>query len=338
MFRRDLMRALASCGSLALMHCTGPQGPLSHGERSLKRSGLHDLLASHLERGEVPGLVCLVSRHGEVETEALGTKSVEAPDPMRRDTIFRVTSMTKPVTATAAMVLVEERKLHLDDPVDPLLPELASRRVLRRIDAPLDDTVPAARAITLRDLLAFRMGFGIVWGAPDAIPIQRAASELELGAFGPPQPQVPPPPDEWMRRFGTLPLMHQPGERWMYNTGAEVLGVLIARAAGMPLDRFFRERIFEPLGMKDTGSTCRRRRSIGSRQRTSRKTRSSLTRAASCSAIPPWAGSGARRRRSRREARGSSPRSTTSMRSRACCSRGERPPGGAFCRRRRLRS
>ncbi|HXX66973.1 MAG TPA: serine hydrolase domain-containing protein [Polyangiaceae bacterium] len=214
---------------------------------------LSDMLASHVERGEVPGLVCLVSRGREVEAHAIGVRTAGTADPMRRDTIFRITSMTKPVTAAAALILVEEGKLRLDDPVDRLLPEIAQRRVLRRIDSALDDTLPAERAITLRDLLTFRMGFGIVWGPPNATPIQRAAEELKLGAFGPPQPQVPPPPDEWMRRFGTLPLMHQPGERWMYNTGAEVLGVLIARAAEQPLDRFFQERIFDPLGMGDTG-------------------------------------------------------------------------------------
>jgi CubicO group peptidase (beta-lactamase class C family) len=215
---------------------------------------LHDVLASHVERGEVPGLVYLVSRGHQVEVGAIGSKTVgAADDPMRRDSLFRITSMTKPVTAAAALILVDEGKLRLDDPVDPLLPELAQRKVLRRIDGPLHDTVPAQRPITLRDLLAFRMGFGIVWGPQDATPIQRAATELHLGAFGPPEPQVAPPPDEWMRRFGTLPLMHQPGERWMYNTGAEVLSVLIARAAGMPLGRWFEERIFEPLGMADTG-------------------------------------------------------------------------------------
>ena len=212
---------------------------------------LRDLLASHIERGEAPGLVYLVGRGRHLEVDAIGTMSTDAA-PMRRDTLFRITSMTKPITAVAALLLVEEGKLRFDDPVDPLLPELAGRRVLRRIDAPLEDTVPAERAITLRDLLTFRMGFGIVWGPPDATPIQRAANALELGAFGPPAPQVAPPPDEWMRRFGTLPLMHQPGERWMYNTAAEVLGVLIARAAGVPLGRFFEERVFAPLGMKDT--------------------------------------------------------------------------------------
>jgi len=213
---------------------------------------LHDVMAAHVEHGDIPGLVMLVSRRGEAEVEAFGTKAVGAEDPIRRDTIFRIASMTKPITALAAMILVEDGKLNLDAPVETLLPELANRKVLRRLDGPLDDTVPARRSITLRDLLTFRMGFGLVWGPQDALPIQRAASALQLCAFGPPRPSEQPEPDEWMRRFATLPLMHQPGERWMYNTGSEVLGVLIARAAGKPLEAFMRERIFEPLGMKDT--------------------------------------------------------------------------------------
>src|SRR5580692_3197093 len=183
---------------------------------------LHARMAAHVERGELPGLVALVSRRGEVEVEVVGAKAAGVADPMRRDTIFRIASMTKPVTAAAAMTLVEEGKLRIDEPVERFLPELANRRVLRRLDAPLDDTVPAVRSITVRDLLTFRMGFGIVFGPPDALPILRAARALELGAFGPPKPLEPPPPDEWMRRFATLPLMHQPGERWMYNTGSEV--------------------------------------------------------------------------------------------------------------------
>ncbi|MHB8417445.1 MAG: serine hydrolase domain-containing protein [Myxococcales bacterium] len=214
---------------------------------------LHDVLAHHLERGEVPGLVCLVQRGDDLQVEVMGKKAAGAAEPMRRDTLFRITSMTKPITVAAALILVDEGKLQLDGPVDALLPELAERRVLRRVDAALEDTVPAARALSLRDLLTFRMGFGIVWGPPDATPIQRAAHDLRLGAFGPPEPQAPPPPDEWMRRFGTLPLMYQPGERWAYHTPAEVLGVLVARSAGMSFERFLQERLFGPLGMKDTG-------------------------------------------------------------------------------------
>jgi CubicO group peptidase (beta-lactamase class C family) len=171
---------------------------------------------------------------------------------MRRDTIFRISSMTKPITAAATMMLVEECKLRLDEPIDRWLPELAERLVLKRLDGPLDDTVPAKRPITVRDLLTFRMGFGQMMAPPDAYPILRAANEQQIG-MGPPSPSSMPAPDEWIRRLGQLPLMHQPGERWMYNTGADVLGVLIARASGQPLEAFLRERIFEPLGMKDSG-------------------------------------------------------------------------------------
>ncbi len=225
---------------------------MSNGGLSRVRLGrMHDVMAGYVERGEVPGIVTLVSRRGEVHVDAIGMKAVEGLDPMRRDTIFRISSMTKPITAVATMILVEECKVRLDEPVDRLLPELAGRKVLKRVDGPLQDTVPANRPITVRDLLTFRMGFGQMMAPPDAYPILKAASELQIG-MGPPAPSATPAPDEWIRRLGTLPLMHQPGEKWMYNTGSDVLGVLIARASGQPLETFFRERIFEPLGMKDT--------------------------------------------------------------------------------------
>src|ERR1700736_4036255 len=147
---------------------------------------LHEVMAGFVERGEVPGLVALVSRRGEVHVEALGIKALGGSDPIQRDTIFRIASMTKPITAAAPMILVEECKLRLDDPVDELLPELTDRRVLKRLDGPLDDTEPAKRPITLRDLLTFRMGFGIVMAPPGTYPIQTAADDLLLGQ-GPPQ-------------------------------------------------------------------------------------------------------------------------------------------------------
>lgn len=213
---------------------------------------LHERMQGYVERGELPGLVSLVSRHGHTRADAIGSLAMGDDAPMRRDTIFRISSVTKPITAIAAMILVEENKLRLDESVDRLLLELANRRVLSRFDAELDDTVPAKRAITVRDLLTFRMGFGIVMLPPDSTPIQRAVSALALGQ-GPPNPQHFPPPDEWLRRLATLPLIHQPGEQWMYNTGADVLGVLIARASGQSFPDFLRDRIFEPLGMQDTG-------------------------------------------------------------------------------------
>jgi CubicO group peptidase (beta-lactamase class C family) len=209
------------------------------------------VLAAHVERGEAPGVVTLLARRGEVHVDAIGAATIGGA-PMRRDTIVRIASMTKPITAAAAMILVEECRLRLDDPVDGFLPELADRRVLRRPDGALDDTVPARRAITLRDLLAFRMGLGMI-AHSDPWPIQLAERELRTVGFGGPNPACPDDPDTWMRKIGTLPLQHQPGETWQYGLGSYVLGVLIARAAGQPFETFLRERIFAPLGMDDTG-------------------------------------------------------------------------------------
>lgn len=171
---------------------------------------------------------------------------------MQRDTIFRLASVTKPITAVAAMILVEECRLRLDDPVDEFLPELTKRKVLRAIDSELDDTVPAKRAITLRDLLTFRSGYGEVAFLAPTCPLQRALMEahLPLSSFYFPGTQ-----DEFMQCLGRLPLAHQPGERWLYHMSVEILGVLISRVSGMALSGFMRERIFEPLGMKDTGFT-----------------------------------------------------------------------------------
>jgi CubicO group peptidase (beta-lactamase class C family) len=209
---------------------------------------LHDIMARDVAHGAAPGLVSVISRRGEAEIDAIGMTALGSRQAMRPDTIFRISSMTKPVTAVAALILLEECALRLDEPAERFLPELASRRVVRRIDGPVDDTVPARRPITVRDLLTFRMGFGGYFGP---CPVNDAAAPLQLSA-GPPQPSLPPGPDEWMRRFSTLPLMFQPGERWLYHTGADVLGVLIARASGQPFEVFLRERVFEPLGMRDT--------------------------------------------------------------------------------------
>jgi CubicO group peptidase (beta-lactamase class C family) len=221
------------------------------GAGGLSKAGfdrLRGVMAGHVERGDLPGLVMLVSRHGEVQVDAIGRLAFEGSS-MPRDTIFRITSMTKPVTAAAAMVLVEEGRLQLDEPVDRWLPELANRKVLLTIDALVHQTVPARRPITLRDLLTFRCGYGIIAIFPERLPIQRAYAEAGL-APGPVFPSFP--PDELMRRYGSLPLVFQPGERWLYNAGSEILGVLIARVAGTTFGEFLNERIFTPLGMKDT--------------------------------------------------------------------------------------
>jgi len=215
---------------------------------------LHEVAQRNVGPEQVPGLVALAARGDDVHTDALGTMAVGGP-PVARDAIFRISSDTKPITAAAVLALAAEGLLDIDEPVDRLLPELADRRVLRRMDGPLDDTVPANRAITVRDLLTFTFGFGMaieMFLSPEPWPVVEAADALNLGTIGPPAPHVQPDPDTWIANLGTLPLLAQPGERWFYNTGASVLGVLAARAAGQPFADVLRTRLFEPLGMRDT--------------------------------------------------------------------------------------
>ncbi|MGH3402025.1 MAG: serine hydrolase domain-containing protein [Streptosporangiaceae bacterium] len=215
------------------------------GFSSKRLTRVRDVLERHVDAGYVPGAVAVVARRGEVHIEATGNLAFEGAGsgtPMAADTICRIGSMTKPVVAACAMTLVEDCTLRLDDPVDEFLPELADMRVLAEPDGPLEDTVPAKRPVTLRDLLTFTLGTGMVPAEPGTIPISDA-----LGALEP-----PPSSDEWIRRLGMLPLVYQPGERWMYHTAANVTGVLIARATGMSFGDALRERVCEPLGMKDT--------------------------------------------------------------------------------------
>ncbi len=217
--------------------------------------GLHAAAERHVGDDRVPGLVALVARGGQVHVEALGRLAAGGP-PVARDSMFRIASTTKPITAAATLAVAAEGLIVLDEPVDRLLPELAERRVLRRMDGPLDDTVPAVRAITARDLLTFTFGFGMVgemFASPTPWPVVAATGELRLATIGPPDPPVPPDPDTWIAGLGSLPLLAQPGERWMYNTGAQVLGVLLARATGKPFSEVLATRIFGPLGMRDTG-------------------------------------------------------------------------------------
>jgi CubicO group peptidase (beta-lactamase class C family) len=216
---------------------------------------LHAAMAARIGRGEFPGLVSVVARGDEVTVDALGVTRFGGDVPMRRDTPFRITSMTKPIVAAVTLMLAEDDRLDLEQPVAGLLPELAGQRVLARPDAPLDETVPPVRPVTVEDLLTFTLGTGhVVTGDeinPD-YPIVRAWTDQQL-VMARPDPRTPHDPDEWIRRFGALPLISQPGEKWMYNAGTLVLGVLLARAAGQPLGDLLAERLFAPLGMRDTG-------------------------------------------------------------------------------------
>lgn len=204
-------------------------------------------MAGYIERDDMPGLVWLVSRGNVTEADAIGMLGPGSSAPMERNSIFRIASMSKPITAVAALILVEECVLRLGDPVDNYLPELVNRRVLVRDDGPLTETVPARRPITVRDLLTFTLGTGLVFANG---PVATAMAAL---GNGPPGSVDPPGPDEWMAALGKLPLVRQPGECWMYNMGSEILSVLIARASGQSLPAFLHERVFEPLGMRDTG-------------------------------------------------------------------------------------
>jgi CubicO group peptidase (beta-lactamase class C family) len=219
-------------------------GPSFHKDR-LRR--MRDVARSHVDSGEAPGYVALVERRGEVVVDVVGHVSFGGA-PLREDAIFRLSSMTKPVTAVATLLLCEECVIRLDDPVAMYVPELANRRALIDPTGPLDQTVPAHREITVRDLLAFTWGFGADFGDS---PIARRARELNV-ATGPPAPQSTLHEDDYMRRLGTLPLMSQPGDRWLYNTGSDVLGVLLSRVTGSSFASVLHDRVLAPLGMKDT--------------------------------------------------------------------------------------
>jgi len=210
--------------------------------------------ASHVSDDNVPGLVALVAQGDEVHVEAIGTLAIGGR-PVERGSLFRIASTTKPITAAATLALVREGLFELDEPVDRLLPELANRRVMRRMDGPLNDTVPAVGPVTVRGLLTFTFGFGMalqMFMATEPWPVVAAATQAGLATIGPPQPDAFVDPDTWIAHFGELPLLAQPGEQWLYNTGSHVLSVLCARAAGMSYDDVLRTRIFEPLGMPDT--------------------------------------------------------------------------------------
>jgi CubicO group peptidase (beta-lactamase class C family) len=212
---------------------------------------LDRLVARHVCADGVPGAAWLVARGDDVHVGTAGTLDGSAP--VQRDSIFRIASMTKPITAAAVLALVEDGVVRLDDPLSDLLPELAELTVLRDPKGPLDDTVPLVRPPTVHDALTFRMGWGMDfadWDGQVVLPAMMAAMGLEIG---PPQPGKAPPPDEWIAAAARFPLDRQPGEQWLYNTAADVLGILVGRASGRSFGQFLRERIFDPLGMHDTG-------------------------------------------------------------------------------------
>lgn len=213
-------------------------------------SDLHGLLRAHVEDedGSLPGAVALVAHGDDVEVAAAGSVDTAGSAPMTRDSLFRIASITKPVTAAATMMLIEDGLLALDAPVRRWLPELAAPMVVRTPSSPVDDVVPVERPITVEDLLTSRAGYG--FPSDFSLPaVQLLFSELKQG---PPQPQHVADPDAWTAALARIPLLHQPGRAWLYNTCSDILGVLLARAGGQPFPDLLAERVFEPLGMTDT--------------------------------------------------------------------------------------
>lgn len=199
-------------------------------------------ITAAVDAGLLSGAVTCVWQGGEVlQVNEIGYRDVDAGLPMQRDTIFRIASMTKPVTVAAVMALVEEGKVALSDPVTRWLPELDGMRVLAHPTGPLADTVPAVRPITVEDLMTHRSGLAYSFSVIG--PIGRAYAHVSLR-----QDQ-----DSWLAEVAALPLVHQPGERLTYSHGTEVLGILASRVEGKPLPTVLEERIFAPLGMADTG-------------------------------------------------------------------------------------
>lgn len=211
-----------------------------------KLATVRSALQGFVDRGELSGVVTLTSLGGEiVETSAIGWSDIETRTPMRSDTLFRIASMTKPITSVAALMLVEEGRIALSDPISRWVPELADPVVLRDAAGPLHDVSPARRAITVEDLLTHRSGIAY---APFSEGPLKPAYETALGDPGMNRLT----PGEWLAALGTLPLAYQPGERFHYGHSSDVLGFLIGRVEGKPFRQVLRERIFAPLGMADT--------------------------------------------------------------------------------------
>ncbi|MGW5650039.1 serine hydrolase domain-containing protein [Streptomyces humi] len=208
---------------------------------------LHATLRRYVDDGTVPGAVGLVARGDDVEAVAVGTTDVAGSAPMARDSIFRLASVTKPITAAAVLMLVDDGLVGLDDPVERWLPELAKPMVVRTPAGPVEDVVPAARPVTVEDLLSFRAG----WGLPGDFSLPAAQALLAVQRHDLPFREWP-DPDSWLGLLAEVPMLHQPGEAWLYGTASALQGILVARVSGGTLPDFLAERLFEPLGMRDT--------------------------------------------------------------------------------------
>ncbi|HET9192689.1 MAG TPA: serine hydrolase domain-containing protein [Vicinamibacterales bacterium] len=235
----------------ALTALAAAQLPVSVGQpvsgfNTGKLESIPAMLQAAVDAGELPGVVTLVWRNGRVaQLNAVGRRDIERGLPMTPDTIFRIASMSKPVTSAAALMLVDEGRLRLDDPITKWMPEFARMQVLRRPDGPLDDAFASPRVITIEDLLTHRSGLSYPFTAagPLAAALEKAIGSEISSRLG---------PDEWLKALAALPLAYAPGERFHYGVSTDVLGFVVARASGMSLRDFLMSRVFTPLRMVDT--------------------------------------------------------------------------------------
>jgi CubicO group peptidase (beta-lactamase class C family) len=216
-------------------------------EAAKLRQAVEQIASTAVERGDIPGVVAQIWREGELCCDvAAGMRDRESNIPMDRSTIFGLASMTKPVTVALALRLMDEGRLSLDDAITRWIPEFAQMRVLRRPGGPLDDTVPATRAITVEDLMTHRAGLGYGFLTPPPLGtalLARVGMGIDSALT----------PDAWLKSLSELPLIFQPGERFNYGHSIDVLGFLAARVLGQDLASAMREKLFAPLGMVDTG-------------------------------------------------------------------------------------
>lgn len=211
-----------------------------------RQQQLQTALQEPVDKGDLAGAVALVHRSGQTEYAVAGWRDLESRMPMERDTIFRIASMTKPITSVAALMLVDEGRIALNDPISRIAPEFENMRVLSSPNDPLDDTETANRPITFEDLLTHRAG--LTYADFHRGPIAQAYRDALGGEI-----DSDLAPDDWIQALARLPLIAQPGSLMTYGTATDLLGFLIARIEGAPLGKVLARRIFEPLGMNDTG-------------------------------------------------------------------------------------
>ena len=208
---------------------------------------LDAVLHSYVDAGKLPGVQTVVRRRGEVvHRDCYGCVDVEAGKPVRPDTLYRIYSMTKPITSVALMMLYEEGHFLMENPVSRWLPELADLSVWVDGTADAPQTRPLETPLTVHHVLTHTSG--LTYGFQYQHPVDELYRRNDLGTFGVPDFDL----DECLRRLGRLPLLFEPGTRWNYSMSTDVCGALIERMSGERLDEFFRTRIFEPLGMHDT--------------------------------------------------------------------------------------